>query len=109
MRVAARHAGYERSALHPGTPDAREIPLAIYALESAFSTGMGFDLVQIRGLAQRKEDENWRFRDFLKRQCDLEPEEIDRRVFDPTSTVAFCRSLCTKGIGEPGCFLPLGF
>jgi len=48
---------------------------------------MGFDLGQIRGLAQKKEDENWRFRDFLKRRCDLEPEEIDRHVFEITRRV----------------------
>ena len=59
----------------------------IGALESAFSTGMAFDLVQIRELAQEKADENWRLREFLKSQCDLEPDEIDRRVFDTTRRV----------------------
>lgn len=48
---------------------------------------MAFDLVQIRELAQEKADENWRFREFLKSQCDLEPDEIDRRVFDTTRRV----------------------
>jgi len=55
--------------------------------ESAFSTHMGFDLVQIRKLAEEKEDENWRFREFLKGRCELEPEEIDRRVFEITRRV----------------------
>jgi uncharacterized protein len=59
----------------------------ICALESAFSAGMGFDLVQIRALAQEKADENWRFREFLKGQCDLEPGELDRRVFETTRRV----------------------
>ena len=49
--------------------------------------GMAFDLIQIRELAQEKADENWRFRRFLKSQCDLESEEIDRRVFDTTRRV----------------------
>jgi hypothetical protein len=48
---------------------------------------MSFDLVQIRKLAQEKEDENWEFREFLKTQCDLESEEIDRRVFEITKRV----------------------
>jgi uncharacterized protein len=48
---------------------------------------MSFDLVQIRKLAQEKEDENWEFREFLKTQCDQEPEEIDRRVFEITKRV----------------------
>jgi uncharacterized protein len=48
---------------------------------------MAFDLVQIRELAQEKADENWRFRQFLKAQCDLEPDEIDRRVFETTRRV----------------------
>jgi Fe-S-cluster containining protein len=56
-------------------------------LESAFSTGMSFDLVQIRELAEQKEEENWKFRDFLKRKCDLESEEIDRHAFDATRRV----------------------
>jgi hypothetical protein len=41
--------------------------------------GMVLDLVQIRKLAERKENENFRFRRFLK-ECDLEADEIDRRV-----------------------------
>jgi hypothetical protein len=35
---------------------------------------MAVDLVQLRALAQAKEDENWRFRSFLKGECDLEPD-----------------------------------
>lgn len=48
---------------------------------------MASDLVQLRVLAQRKEDENWRFRQFLKTRCDLEPEQIDQRVFEATERV----------------------
>jgi uncharacterized protein len=48
---------------------------------------MGFDLVQIRTAARKKEDENWRLRTFLKGECDLESEEIDRRVFEITRRV----------------------
>src|SRR5258705_5569830 len=33
-------------------------------------------------LAQGKEDENWKFRQFLKLRCNLEPDELDQRVFD---------------------------
>ena len=48
---------------------------------------MAFDLVQIRTMADRKEDENWRFRQFLKTRCKLDPDEIDRRVFETTRRV----------------------
>jgi hypothetical protein len=48
---------------------------------------MAPDLVQLRVLAQEKEDENWRFRQFLKSQCDLEPDELDHRVFETTRRV----------------------
>lgn len=43
---------------------------------------MAIELVQIRELAERKEDENSRLRQFLKTECNLEPDEIDRRVFE---------------------------
>ncbi|MDE3181130.1 MAG: YkgJ family cysteine cluster protein [Acidobacteriota bacterium] len=48
---------------------------------------MGFDLVQIRKLAREKEAENWSFRQFLKNQCDLPEDEIDRRVNEATRRV----------------------
>jgi Fe-S-cluster containining protein len=48
---------------------------------------MAFDLVQIRLLAEKKEDENDRFRLFLKTKCRLKPEEIDERVFAATRRV----------------------
>ncbi len=48
---------------------------------------MAFDLVQIRELAEKKEDENLRFRQFLKTRCNLEPDEIDQRVFETTRRV----------------------
>ena len=56
---------------------------------------MAFDLVQIRQQAERKEDENWRFRAFLKTQCNLEPDEIDSRVFAATRRV-WAGIDCTK-------------
>src|SRR3984893_17445894 len=48
---------------------------------------MALDLVQIRELAGRKEEENSRFRQFLKTGCRLEPGEIDQRVFESTRRV----------------------
>ena len=45
------------------------------------------DLVQIRKLAERKEDENFSFRRFLKTQCNLEPDEIDQLVLETTRRV----------------------
>jgi Fe-S-cluster containining protein len=48
---------------------------------------MALDLVQIRELAGRKEEENSRFRQFLKTGCGLEPGEIDQRVFETTLRV----------------------
>lgn len=48
---------------------------------------MAFDLVQIRTQAEKKENENDRFRLFLKTKCNLEPEEIDARVFAATRRV----------------------
>ncbi|HWY71740.1 MAG TPA: YkgJ family cysteine cluster protein [Terriglobales bacterium] len=56
---------------------------------------MAFDLVQIRKLAEEKEDENYRFRQFLKTKCNLEPDEIDRRVFASTRRV-WAGIDCTK-------------
>ncbi len=48
---------------------------------------MTVDLVQIRTLAQQKEDENWRFRRFVKFECDLDPKEMDEQVFETTKRV----------------------
>ena len=47
---------------------------------------MAVDLVQIRKMAEAKEDENFRLRKFLK-QCDLETKEIDHHVFEITRRV----------------------
>jgi Fe-S-cluster containining protein len=44
---------------------------------------------------RRKKDENYRFRLFLKTKCDLEPEEIDERVFAVTRRV-WAGIDCTK-------------
>jgi hypothetical protein len=49
---------------------------------------MALDLAQIRALAETKEDENARFRQFLKTRCNLEPEQIDQRVFETTESTA---------------------
>ena len=46
-----------------------------------------YQLIQIRKLAERKEDENFRFRQFLKNRCNLESDEIDGRVFETTRRV----------------------
>jgi Fe-S-cluster containining protein len=48
---------------------------------------MAFDLVQIRTQAEKKEDGNYRFRQFLKFECNLKTEEIDERVFAATRRV----------------------
>lgn len=48
---------------------------------------MNPDLVQIRQLAEEKDDENWRFRQFLKTRCTLPQSEIDQRVFAITKRV----------------------
>jgi Fe-S-cluster containining protein len=48
---------------------------------------MDFDLIQIHELAKNKEDENWRFRQFLKTRCKLDSDEIDRVVFETTQRV----------------------
>jgi Fe-S-cluster containining protein len=48
---------------------------------------MAVDLKQLRILADAKSDENWDFREFLKCHCDLEPEELDKLVFETTERV----------------------
>jgi len=58
-------------------------------------TPMDFNLVQIREQAERKEDENYRFRRFLKGECNLKPDEIDSRVFAATRRV-WAGIDCTK-------------
>jgi hypothetical protein len=45
------------------------------------------DLIQIRTLAEKEEDENLRFRQFLKFHCDLEIKDLDQQVFDTTKRV----------------------
>jgi hypothetical protein len=48
---------------------------------------MNFDLIQIREMAKNKEDENWRFRQFVKNRGDRDPDEIDNLVFETTRRV----------------------
>ena len=48
---------------------------------------MPVDLVQIRALAKQKEDENWRFRRFVKFECALDNDEKDRQVWETTKEV----------------------
>jgi Fe-S-cluster containining protein len=43
--------------------------------------------IKLPVLAQRKQEENWRFRQFLKQRCKLDPEELDQRVLDLTHRV----------------------
>ena len=45
------------------------------------------DLVQIRNLGKKKEKENLKFRQFLKTQCGLEPNDLDQRLFEITRRV----------------------
>jgi uncharacterized protein len=47
---------------------------------------MAPDLVQIRALAKEKEDENCRFRRFVK-SSELDPDEMDRQVSETTRRV----------------------
>jgi hypothetical protein len=48
---------------------------------------MAPNLVQIRALAKEKEDENWKFRQFVKTRCDLKTSEMDRQVSEVTKRV----------------------
>jgi Fe-S-cluster containining protein len=48
---------------------------------------MRFDPIRLRVLAERKEDENWGFRQFLKQRCELDADELDTRVFELTKRV----------------------
>jgi Fe-S-cluster containining protein len=63
---------------------------------------MAFDLVQIRRKAEEKDDENNRFRLFLKSKCHLKAEEIDERVFAATRRIwagidcTECANCCKK-------------
>ena len=63
-----------------------EIRLAFRCSESHL-VGMAIDLVQIRTLAERKEQENWRFRQFVKFECELDEKEIDRQVWETTKRI----------------------
>ena len=48
---------------------------------------MAFDPIKLRVMADKKKDENWKFRSFLKQSCDLESDELDERVFELTKQV----------------------
>ncbi len=48
---------------------------------------MAVQPIHLPVLAQEKEKENWRFRQFLKQRCDLEPAELDKRVAELTRRV----------------------
>lgn len=63
-----------------------EIRLAFRCSESHL-VGMAVDPVQIRTLAQQKEDENWRFRHFVKFECELDEKEMDRQARETTKRV----------------------
>lgn len=60
------------------------------------------DVASLRRLAERKEDENWRFRDFL-RGCDIDSAELDRivhRIFAEEAAQFDCKACanCCKGL-----------
>jgi hypothetical protein len=48
---------------------------------------MAFDPIKLRVLAEKKEDENWDFRTFIKAHCDLDEAELDNRVSAITKRV----------------------
>lgn len=56
---------------------------------------MALDLVQIRRQAEKKQEENWRFRQFLKDTSHEKQEEIDQRAFAATRRV-WAGIDCTK-------------
>jgi uncharacterized protein len=45
------------------------------------------DLMQIRALAEQKEDENWGICQFVKVGCKVNEEEMDRQVWEATKRV----------------------
>lgn len=63
-----------------------EIRLA-FRCRASHLVGMAVDLVQICALAERKEEENWKFRQFVKFECKLDEKEIDRQVWETTKRV----------------------
>ena len=48
---------------------------------------MAGDLVQIRALAKKKEDENWKFRQFVKFETGLNSDRMDKQVWETTKRV----------------------
>jgi hypothetical protein len=48
---------------------------------------MAINRIKLRVLADEMENENWKFRRFLKLQCKLEATELDERVFELTKRV----------------------
>ncbi|HTW95905.1 MAG TPA: YkgJ family cysteine cluster protein [Tepidisphaeraceae bacterium] len=48
---------------------------------------MATDPIKLRVLANEKENENWKFRQFLKHQCELAASELDERVVELTKRV----------------------
>ncbi len=68
---------------------------SMYHCKRSRPKDMAFDLIQIRTQAQNKEDENYKFRRFLKTKCHLDPGEIDERVFAATRRV-WAGIDCTK-------------
>ena len=63
-----------------------EIRLA-FRCRASHLVGMAVDLIQIRALAERKEEENWKFRQFVKFGCKLKEKEMDRQVWETTKRV----------------------
>jgi uncharacterized protein len=48
---------------------------------------VAFDPIKLRVLAEQTDDENWKFRTFLKSRCKLDDDELDQRVFELTQRV----------------------
>jgi uncharacterized protein len=54
---------------------------------AAFYRQMAIQPIHLPVLAREKEDENWRFRQFLKLRCKLHSTQLDQHVFDLTRRI----------------------
>jgi Fe-S-cluster containining protein len=48
---------------------------------------MEYEIENLQRLAKEKEEENWRFRTFLKWNCELSDKKLDKQVFEITDSV----------------------
>jgi hypothetical protein len=67
----------------PGTTRSLASPLT--GLHAGGS--MAFAPIKLRVLAEEKEDENWKFRAFLKHHCCMSDAQLEERVFELTRRV----------------------